>query len=274
VPGARSTSGAGAHDTLGPLGALLEDPSRSAVLTDFDGTLAPIVSDPERAEPVADAPAVLGALSERFGVVAVVSGRPVSFLAARLTAAGPGVRLFGVYGMEWIEDGVVHSAPEVEAWRGRAAEVVAAAESEFARTTVGIEDKGASVTVHWRGAPGEGERVIEFARQWSARTGLSVVEGRMAREFRPPEGSDKGTVVELVASGCVAACFVGDDTGDLAAFAALDRLAANGTKTVRVAVTDEESPPELVAAADVVVRGPVEAVALLGGLATSAPARE
>ncbi len=255
---------------LGALDALLTDPAKSAVLTDFDGTLAPIVPDPETAAPLPEAPAVLAALAERFQAVAVVSGRPVSFLAERLAAAGPRVRLFGVYGLEWIEDGALKTAPDVEPWREPAAQVVAAARAEFAGTTVGVEDKRVSVTVHWRQAPGLGERVDDFARRWSARTGLVVVPGRMAREFRPPVGADKGTVVERVARGCVAACFAGDDAGDLAAFAALDRLAAAGTAAVRVAVTDVESPPELAAAADVVVTGPSEAVGLLGRLATAA----
>jgi len=253
---------------LGPLGALLEDPAHSAVLTDFDGTLAPIVSDPDTAEPLPEAPAVLAALAQRFAVVAVVSGRPVSFLANRLAAAGPSVRLFGVYGMEWIADGAVQVAPEVETWRAAAVDVLADARREFADSGVGVEDKGASVTVHWRGAPEAAERVRAFARTWGPRSGLTVVHGRMAIEFRPPVGSDKGTVVEQLARGCVAACFVGDDIGDLAAFAALDRLEAEGTRVVRVAVTDEESPPELVERADLIASSPAHALTFLRRLAT------
>ena len=81
-------------------------------------------------------------------------------------------------------------------------------------------------------------------------------------------GIDKGQVVERLARGCSAACFAGDDAGDLAAFAALDRLALEGTRTVRLAVADEETPPALVAAADVVAGGPAEALALLSALAS------
>ncbi len=257
-------------DALGPLAALLEDPGASAVLSDFDGTLAPIVSDPTVAYPLPEAPGVLGALAQRFALVAVVSGRPVSFLAQRLAAAGPAVRLFGAYGLEWIEDGTVHRAPVAESWRGRVADVVAAARSAFAGDAVGIEDKEISVTVHWRQAPESGERAWEFARDWSRRTGLMLQPGRMAIEFRPPVGIDKGSVVEELARGSAAACFAGDDAGDLAAFAALDRLAPSGMRTVRIAVTDEETPPELVGAADVVVRGPGEALDLFRALAIRA----
>jgi len=270
--GARDVgSGAGADETdeeLGPLAALLDDPAASAVLTDFDGTLAPIVPDPATAAPLAGVPAVLAALTRRFALVAVVSGRPASFLAQRLAGAGPALRLFGAYGLEWIEHGTPHYAPEVEPWWAPVAQVVEAARVEFAATAVGVEDKGCSVTVHWRRAPGEAARARDFARGWAQRTGLTLQPGRMAVEFRPPVGIDKGVVVERLARGCAAACFAGDDAGDLAAFAALDRLALEGTRTVRIAVADEETPPELAAAADIVTAGPVEALALLRALAT------
>jgi trehalose 6-phosphate phosphatase len=94
----------------------------------------------------------------------------------------------------------------------------------------------------------------------------------MAVELRAPVAIDKGSTVERLAGGGGAACFLGDDAGDLAAFAALDRLAATGLVTVKVAVADEESPPALVADADVVVRGPHRAIELLGRLADAAGA--
>lgn len=249
-----------------PLIALTEAPARSAVLSDFDGTLAPIVADPDTAEPLPGVLETLAALAERYAVVGVVSGRPVSFLTQRLAGAGARVRLFGVYGMEWIEDGALHRHPDVESWREPAARVVAAGRAAFAGTGVSVEDKGATVTVHWRGAPDAEAQALAFAREWAQRTGFVLQPGRRAVEFRPPLDIDKGSVVEQLAAGCAAACFIGDDAGDLAAFRALDRLAASGTRAVRVAVEDAESPPALVAAADVVVRGPTEALALLRGL--------
>jgi trehalose 6-phosphate phosphatase len=256
-----------------PLRALLVDPSASAVLTDYDGTLAPIVADPDHAEPLPGVAGALADLAARYAVVAVVSGRPVSFLMDRLAAAGPGLRLFGVHGFEWAEDGVVRRHPDVEVWRAPAERVARAARAAFAGTAVGVEDKGATVAVHWRRAPHAGADVLAFARRWAEDTALVAQVGRQIVEFRPPLSVDKGSVVEELASGCRAACFMGDDAGDLAAFVALDRLAASGTAVARVAVADAESPPELVAAADVVVPGPAEALALLRALADAAPRR-
>lgn len=251
---------------LGLLAVLAADPGHSAVACDFDGTLAPVVPDPELALPLPEAPAVLGSLTRSFAVVAVVSGRPVGFLERHLVTAGPALRLVGGYGIEWKEDGELHRAPEVEPWLTVVAEVAEAARAE-APPGVGIEDKGFAVTLHWRPAPEAGPWALEFAQRWSERTGLALQPGRMAVEFRPQVGVDKGAALERLAQGCRAACFLGDDAGDLAAFDALDRLAASGTDAVRVAVADAESPPALIERADLVVDGPRQALALLQALA-------
>lgn len=263
-------SAAGAPTPLPePLRVLAENPRSSAVLCDFDGTLAPIVPDPERAEPLSEAPRVLGALASRFAVVAVVSGRPVSFLSDRLGSVGPDLHLYGGYGAEWVAGGTPQRAPEVEAWAGTLAEVVAAARRE-APPGLGIEDKGFAVTLHWRQAPETGAWAVPFASAWAARAGLSLQPGRRAVELRAPVAVDKGTVTERLAAGCQAACFAGDDAGDLAAFDALDRLAGRGLRVVRLAVADVESPPELLGRADVVVHGPGEALTVLETLAAAA----
>lgn len=239
------------------------------MLTDFDGTLAPIVPDPETARPLPGAAAVLGRLSEVFGLVAVISGRPVPFLAEHLAGAGPGLRLYGGYGVEWLEDGARHRDPAVEPWLDPLAEVAAAAVAQ-APLGVGVEDKGYAVTLHWRRAPDRAGWGDRFAREWADRTGLRLQPGRMAVELRPPVGPDKGTVVQRLGRGCRAASFAGDDAGDLAAFAALEILRGEGVGVARVAVADIESPPALLSAADVVVHGPVEALALLEALADAA----
>jgi trehalose 6-phosphate phosphatase len=77
---------------------------------------------------------------------------------------------------------------------------------------------------------------------------------------------DKGTALAEAAAGVAAACFLGDDRGDLAAFDALDRLAADGVHVTRVAVRSAEMPEELERRADVIVDGPEGALELLRAL--------
>ncbi|HEY2429548.1 MAG TPA: trehalose-phosphatase [Acidimicrobiales bacterium] len=240
----------------------LTEPSRAAVLLDFDGTLSAIVTDPELARPLDGAREVLTALVARYRLVAVISGRPAAFLAAQLPV--PGLERWGSYGLERVLDGAVELAEEARPWVPVVASAVARARAS-APAGVGVEDKGVSLTLHFRTAPEAEGWVRAFAEQEAAATGLVVEGARMSVELRPPLPVDKGSVVgRLVLDAVVsAACFVGDDRGDVAAFRALDGLPA----ALRVAVGSDESPPELLAAADVVVEGPAGVLELLSALA-------
>jgi trehalose 6-phosphate phosphatase len=254
------------------LAPLVEDPAATAILTDFDGTLAPIITDPAAVQPLPGVGAILNWLSDRFGMVAVVSGRPVSFLADRLRPAAR-LRLVGLYGLERSEGpGQVVSAPGAEAWRQVVAGSVARLESG-SPVGVSVEAKGLTVTVHWRRNPARAETAVALAEAEAAATGLEAHRGRMSIELRPPLAIDKGSVAADLIEGYAAAGFLGDDLGDLPAFAALDRASDNrGSFTVKVAAVDDESSPEMAAAADVVVGGPRGALAVLVWLADRASA--
>lgn len=253
---------------LDALRPVAEHASRAAVLIDFDGTLAPIVDDPDRAAPLPAARDAVAALTGLVPVLAVVSGRPVRFLVDALGLDG--VTYVGHYGLERWTDGVVVTDPRVEAFTAAVGGVAAAAERELPE--VRVERKGTvSVGLHWRGRGAEetGARVTAFAARAARETGLDVHPGRMVVELRPPVAVDKGTVVEQLTPGLDVAAFAGDDVGDLAAFAALDRLQDAGrlVHAVRIAVRSPEEPPGLVAAADVSVDGPAGLAAALRDLA-------
>jgi len=243
------------------LAPLLVDPSATVLITDFDGTLSPIVGDPASARALDGVPDLLDRLAQHFATVAVVSGRPAAFLVERLghpALPGPSrVHLVGLYGMEEVApDGAVHLAAAAAPWLP----VVAAVAARLRAATpsgVLIELKGATVTVHWRQVPMAEDRVVGMVAQEAATCGLTPHPGRASIELRPPIGVDKGTVVRDLTEGCRAACFLGDDLGDLPAFAALARRAAeDGTATVGVAVRDAETAIEVVDAADLEVDGP------------------
>jgi trehalose 6-phosphate phosphatase len=240
---------------------LRADPRRAGVFTDFDGTLAPIVDDPAAARPLSGAPDVLEALAMTYAVVGVISGRPAAFLAAHL--GGRGLRLSGLYGMQTVAaDGTVVEPEQVTRWRAVVDDVARRAELAAPAGTR-VERKGASVTLHYREDPGAEAALRDWAAAATARTGLELMVARKSFELRPPVGVDKGTALEAGAAGLAAACFVGDDLGDLACFDALDRLAARGVAGVRVAVRSDESPPLLLERADIVVEGPEGALSWL-----------
>ena len=257
-------------DTIARLAPLTGSPGDTAVLTDFDGTLAPIIEDPTAVRALPGAIEVLNRLVVSYAVVAVVSGRPVSFLGERL-AGTSGVRLIGLYGLEQVDaSGALVEVPEAERWRPAVTGVVERLRA-VAPEGAWIESKGLTVTAHWRKVPGWATEAGALVAAEAAATGLVPHVGRMSLELRPPVDVDKGTVVAALAAGHRAVCFLGDDFGDLPAFAALGRLASEaGVAAVSVAAVDAESAPEVEAAAAVSVPGPEGALAVLRWLADAA----
>ncbi len=240
------------------------------MLTDFDGTLAPIVDDPERAVPLPGAVELLGRLAARYRRVGVVSGRSVRYLQRRLRVAGDDgadrLVLSGLYGLERVEGGRLVVRPGAEPWLPVVEDAVREAE-EAAPDGVYVERKGLTVSFHARRAPQHLAWIEAHAAAVAARTGLLAVPGRMLVELRPPVDVDKGTVVTELAAGLTAVCFAGDDVGDLPAFAALGRLRAVGVTTLAVAARSSESPTALLDAADLVVDGPSGVVDLFSRFA-------
>jgi len=233
------------------------------------------VADPDAARALPESVAALGRLAGRIGLVAVVSGRPVAFLRAvlpeTLFGGGAGLVLVGQHGLERLEGGRREVDPRVEPWR--AAVAAAAREAEAELPDLVVERKGdIAVNLHWRTIPGRAAEAEALGWRLAGRHGLEALPMRMAVELRPPIPVDKGTVVEELAAGCHAALFAGDDHGDLAAFAALDRLVAGGRldHAVRVAVRSGEAPMALLEAADHQVDGPTGLAALLARIADAA----
>ncbi|MDQ6614837.1 MAG: trehalose-phosphatase [Actinomycetota bacterium] len=239
----------------------LESPGSAGVLTDFDGTLSPIVDDPEAAWPLPGVADTLARLAQRYPTVAVISGRPVQYLIDRL-GPPPGVTLAGLYGLEKGERDGVQVLPEADRWRQTVDEVASAAENE-SPDGVYVERKGLAVGLHVRQAPQHADWIAAWADQRASRTGLVVHPAKMSVELRPPVETDKGVVVADLAEGLKAVCYLGDDVGDLSAFAALAQMRAHGVDTLSIAVRSEESPPELLEQADIVVDGPEGALAFL-----------
>lgn len=244
------------------LARLRSSPATTAIFLDFDGTLAPIVADAENARPLPGVPELLLRLEATFGVLAIVSGRPVAFLATHLPAS---LELHGLYGLEASVGGVPAQHPDALAWRTVVDEVVAGARTD-GPMGVDVENKGLSLTLHFRRRPDLAETALAWATDAAERSGLELRTAKMSLELHPAVAVDKGTVVEARAAGMTAACYIGDDRGDLPAFAALDRLAAAGLAAVKVAVRTPDADPELLAEADEKVVGPVGAVAFLRGL--------
>ena len=250
-------------DALGAFDRFVDAPDRAGVFTDFDGTLAAIVDDPDTSRPLEGSAEVLDRLAGRVARVAVISGRPVAFLERFLPDS---ITVSGLYGLQRVVDGARDDHPEAAAWAPVVDDVVAAGRAD-GPAGMRVEHKELSVTLHYREHPELAGEVEAWAAAEAVRTGLEAHSARMSGGRPPPVPADKGTALLDLAGGLRAVCFLGDDVGDLPAFAALDVLAEQGVATVKVAVSSDEQDRRLADAADVHVEGPEGALELLRALA-------
>jgi trehalose 6-phosphate phosphatase len=234
-----------ALDRVGEWRAGWEASGSLVVLLDFDGTLAPIVQRPELAAIPTPTRAALERLRARPGVeIAVVSGRGLADVRAR---ADLGAILYaGNHGMEIAGPGVLRVHPEAEAARpllDRAAQAIeeglCGIEGAF------LEDKGLTLSVHYRLAPERAaevhaivERAVHGERDLHATTGKRVVE------VRPRVDWDKGKAVlflleQIRPPAGAPVLYLGDDTTDEDAFLALARRPEGGEG---VLVAEEPRP--------------------------------
>ncbi|MEV0413898.1 trehalose-phosphatase [Streptomyces sp. NPDC050448] len=258
------------------LEALLRSPRRSVVALDFDGTLAEIVADPDQARAHPEAVEALAALAPQVASVAVITGRPAGVAVRYGGFAGiPGLQhlvVLGHYGAErWdAVSGIVHTPAEHPGVAAVRAELPGFLDSIGAWRGTWIEEKGRALAVHTRRAE-DPEAAFAALREplaeLAARHGLMVEPGRAVLELRPP-GMDKGVALTeyLAETGAEAVVYAGDDLGDLAAYAAVEKLRTDGLPGLLVCSGSAEVP-ELASRADLVLNGPAEVVAFLATLA-------
>lgn len=252
---------------------LREDPGRSAILTDLDGTLAPITARPEQARVPEATRAALRKAGEKFGLVACVSGRRAA--EARDLVGLPGIAYSGNHGLEllWPGEEEPRLDPALEGRERLTAEFADALDpASLASAGLRLEDKGPIQALHWRGVEDEAA-AEELARTIAAeaeRRGLHPHWGRKVLELRPTDAVGKNVAVgSLIAAADVrAAVYAGDDRTDLDAFRRLRELRETGRleTAVCVGVLSDEAPRELAGESDYEVDGPDGWRALLESL--------
>jgi trehalose 6-phosphate phosphatase len=190
------------------------EPDRNALFLDFDGTLVDIAPRPEAVVVPGDLPDLLIRVAERMGgAVALVSGRPIAELDAFLAPAR--LPAFGLHGLERRLAGATEQA-EAPPSIGEVRAAVAA--SGLAATGVRVEDKGLSIALHYREAPGLEDAVRELAAALVApHTDLVILDGKMVQEIKPAFAS-KATAVRMLSSLPPFAgrrpVYIGDDVTD------------------------------------------------------------
>jgi trehalose 6-phosphate phosphatase len=237
-------------DSIASRALALAAPGRALVVaTDFDGTLAPIVSADRDAKPDPRALDALRALGACGALVCVASGRRLDDLRSRVTDA-VGACLIAEHGAETLHRNGTLVRESVDPRLERALEslhestVSRAADIPGAR----VERKRTSFALHSRTvAPDQRAAAHEALRELARRAsdaGLRAIAGREVLEVRLPV-SDKGAALEHLVSRIVPGAVVvyaGDDVTDDPALEYASR--ANGL-AVFIASHERTRGPEI-----------------------------
>ncbi|HMI37511.1 MAG TPA: trehalose-phosphatase [Steroidobacteraceae bacterium] len=201
--------------------------SQICLFLDFDGTLVEFAPAPDGVHVEAGLFEILRALHAALqGAVALVSGRPLSDIdellkPLRLPSAG-------LHGLERRDAAGRFHRPQFSV---QALDPARLALKAFVagRSDLRLEDKGAALAVHYRGAP----RARELVRSVLARVSaplfprFEILEGDMVVEIKPTRYNKASAVEEFMGEepfvGRVPV-FVGDDVTDYDGFAAVRRL--------------------------------------------------
>ena len=245
------------------------------VLSDIDGTLAPIVPRPEDAAVPEETRRLLRGLVAKGVRVALVTGR--SLETARAMTGVEGIAFAAEHGLRLWVDGRLEAAPglaEYEALAGQAQAELR--QTELQMPGVQVENKGPLLAVHYRRAKeprAAREAVLAAVERSAAARRFRLHEGRMVVELRPPLDVDKGTaaVTLIERLGLRGVVCLGDDITDIDMFAAAGRKRAAGLAAITVAVASEEATPELLRAADYSLEGTEGVRWLLGEMLRALP---
>jgi trehalose 6-phosphate phosphatase len=243
---------------------------------DFDGTLSPVVDDPEAARLHPGAPGALLELAEVVRAVAVITGRParqavtmgdLDALGNAMLDRGAELFVFGQYGNErWSATDQRVRSPRPPAGLASFERELPSVLRKADAADAFIEEKGLAVAVHTRrmdDPAGAFDRLVKPIASLAERHHLTIEPGRNVIEIRSGD-MHKGQalrafVAEQEATGVV---FGGDDLGDVEAFEAVRSLRADGLPGLVVCSASHEQP-DLVSLADVVVDGPAGTVDFL-----------
>jgi trehalose 6-phosphate phosphatase len=194
--------------------------AKAALFLDLDGAIVPIGADPTTTTASPDCRIVLHRAVEHLcGRLAILSGRTIAMVDQILGGAVQCVA--GVHGLQRRTPvgGVL-----LEPAHARVADATVVLEAlANARPGLAVEAKGASVAIHYRGAPDAAPAVIEVVERLAVASGLEIQHGKMVAELRTP-GPDKGAALDrfMLEAPFAGArpIFIGDDLTDEAGFAA------------------------------------------------------
>jgi trehalose 6-phosphate phosphatase len=195
----------------------LDDIVQAGVLCvfDFDGTLSPIVQQPDKAHLPPEVAERLVALSHH-APVAIITGRAVADIRARLTFEPD--FLVGNHGLEGVP-GWEKSGEQYRAMCRSWDETITAALQDRSRfdPAILIENKKYSLSVHYRLVRDQRATENALAALFATLTPPArVIAGKCVFNLLPQDAADKGSAFEqlMQITGARSAIYIGDDVTD------------------------------------------------------------
>jgi trehalose 6-phosphate phosphatase len=245
----------------------------AGLLADVDGTISRMTRRPMDATVALEARETLRRLAASLDVVSVVTGRAVR--RAQLMVGVAEIGYVGNHGLEWLHDGQVVTHPGAVAARPALDAALRAVRAWVFDPGLVIEDKGASVAIHYRLStrPEAAEKgVLAALGPYITSGALHLIQGGLVINLLPGIAVNKGEAVLRLADehGLRGVAFFGDDITDLDAFRALRTLRErDGTRTLSVGVLSADGPPQVRDEADLLLDGVDEVEQVLAALAAS-----
>lgn len=240
---------------------------------DIDGTLSPIARISDEARLYSGVAELLAEARRHEGVhVGIITGRGLENGASIVNVEG--LTYIGIHGLEW-SSGLpttheVEVVPEALAYREAGTALLDLVERhQHELPGIYIQRKRVGGTVHYRLASNPeqvGARLLSLLQEPARQLNMRLTEGKLALEIRVPLEIDQGKGIALrrfaqrfALQGVI---FAGDDLTDLDAVVEIPRLRQSDIDALSIVVQHADTPPALLAHADMVVQG-VEGMAAI-----------
>jgi trehalose 6-phosphate phosphatase len=229
------------------------------LITDVDGTISEIAPTPKEARVSPSCRRYLRALCNHLALVAAISGRPVAQVRDMIEVRG--MVYFGNHGLERWTGNHTELPNNTSDYLGVVKSVIKELNSLGSMAGVRIENKGVTVTIHYRlsSEPQVVEReILDSVKALAKAKDLRVIMGKMAINLLPPVEIDKGSAtLDLIKEYSLqGGLYLGDDLTDLDAFRALHTAACDlDFQGFAIGITGPEMPEELVREADFTLNG-------------------
>ena len=213
-------------DVWGKVGHRLKSAEHILFLSDYDGTLTPIVDKPELATLNRETRKLLRKLAKnRRYTVGIISGRALPDLKSKvglervIYAGNHGLEIEG-FGSSFLEPIAEEMRPFLKMLNQALSATLRGIKGVF------VEDKGLTLSVHYRMADGREEEVIGAFERITDPVNLTgrirVTRGKKVDEIRPPVDWDKGKAIawliarfrESRGRGGALPIYLGDDLTD------------------------------------------------------------